>query len=161
MACRFELIFIAYSWLRKFPCRPFQSAEIHCLSASIKREAGAGKLGFAPLPQSFCLKSDHLHPSNWPFSPIKMTSLRRNVQSEYWIGHTRFFLHLSVRDCAREDLWKSTQHLSTLPYTHWQDIGVGIRACLPQFFFAPRSIFLPPMPFATTKRTFHETYVTL
>ena len=73
MACRFELIFIAYSWLRKFPCRPFQSAEIHCLSASIKREAGAGKLGFAPLPQSFCLKSDHLHPSNWPFSPLIVT----------------------------------------------------------------------------------------
>lgn len=109
----------------------------------------------------FAPHCDHFRPSNWPFSPIKMTSLRRNVQSEYWIGHTRFFRHLSVRDCAREDLWKSTQHLSTLPYTHWQDIGVGIRACLPQFFFAPRSIFLPPMPFATTKRTFHETYVTL
>lgn len=102
----------------------------------------------------FAPHCDHFRPSKWPLWD-EMCS--RNIESDY----KSFFRHLSVRDCAREDLWKSTQHLSTLPYTHWQDIGVGIRACLPQFFFAPRSIFLPPMPFATTKRTFHETYVTL
>lgn len=150
MACRFELIFIAYSWLRKFPCRPFQSAEIHCLSASIKRETGAGKLGFAPLPQSFCLKSDHLHPSNWPFSPLELTIFAHQndlFETKCAVGilnrpYKIFSTPICSGLCARRFMKIHTafEHLTIYSLTrHW---GRHTRVPAP-IFFRP-SKYLPP-----------------
>lgn len=157
MACRFELIFIAYSWLRKFPCRPFQSAEIHCLSASIKREAGAGKLGFAPLPQSFCLKSDHLHPSNWPFSPLIVTIFAHQndlFETKCAVGilnqTIKVFFDTYLFGIVRANIYENP-HSIWAPYHILTDKTLGsayARAC-PNFFSpleASSSLPCPSLP---------------